>query len=247
MSLLRLLIVDDDAHRGHRISSLLTSCCHAVASVSNLAEAAEAVAVQRFDAVLVGPLSETENLAGFATMLRKLEAGQPFALRAAILAYGEPASASAAVDGHLPDTFHPDELTDRIMQVSRERSSPDGPAAPDYPVFATSEFEEQCAHERELMVEIVDLFLAEREQQLPEMCEALADGDYTRLSRIAHTLKGSLGSLHANMARYRAQSLEMAAKEKDSLSCQEHLMALEQDLEALAPYLVEFRESCLCR
>ncbi len=48
---------------------------------------------------------------------------------------------------------------------------------------------------------------------------ALSAGDYDQLARVAHTIKGSLGSLHAAQARTHAQELEFAAKQGEGSAC----------------------------
>ena len=47
--------------------------------------------------------------------------------------------------------------------------------------------------------------------QVGEMQDCLATGNFDSLAKVAHTLKGSLGTLHAHRARTRAQALEIAA------------------------------------
>ncbi len=51
------------------------------------------------------------------------------------------------------------------------------------------------------------------------MHEALAGGEYERLSRVAHTIKGSFGSLHAEPARLHAGELEVLANTGDGEAC----------------------------
>jgi len=107
------------------------------------------------------------------------------------------------------------------------------------------EFAEQCADEKSLMVEIIDLFEAERHEQFAAMTDALGNGDFDRLSKVAHTLKGSVGALHAPAARQTCQAIELAAKDRDSELCAAHLGTLEQNLTALAEPLRRFRQACL--
>ena len=92
-------------------------------------------------------------------------------------------------------------------------------------------------------MEIIDLFLEERATQMEDMSEALELGDFPRLSRAAHTIKGSFGSLHAPRARLRANDLEMAAKNGDDQICCRLLPALEEDLDELIPLLLMLRSA----
>ena len=93
------------------------------------------------------------------------------------------------------------------------------------------------------MIELIDLFSAEQNRELPAMVQALADGDFEQLSRLAHTLKGSLGALHAPLAWHAAQSVEMAAKNENSRVCAEALQALNRDLAELNESLSSFRQA----
>ena len=66
-----------------------------------------------------------------------------------------------------------------------------------------------------------------------EMRQALADGDLIQLSRLAHTIKGSLGSLQAPAARAEAQLLELAALRNDREACGRLLPSFESKLNEL--------------
>jgi len=102
---------------------------------------------------------------------------------------------------------------------------------------------EQVANDRELSVEIIDLFLSEEPSQIAEMQRALAARDYNSLYVTAHTIKGSLGSLHAALARFHAEALESAAKKQDEPGCERSLSDLKHDLETLEPQLLNLRDS----
>ena len=76
------------------------------------------------------------------------------------------------------------------------------------------------------------------------MQRALTAHDYNHLYITAHTIKGSLASLHAALARLHAEELESAAKNDDHQLCTRSLSTLEGDLKVLEPELLSFRESC---
>lgn len=104
-------------------------------------------------------------------------------------------------------------------------------------------FKEQVGYDRELLIEIIDLFLSESAKQLAQLHEALGQGEYETLSRLAHTLKGSFGSLHAEPARLHAHELETVAHNRDEQACRCSIAALEHDLNVLQPQLISLRDS----
>jgi two-component system, sensor histidine kinase and response regulator len=63
----------------------------------------------------------------------------------------------------------------------------------------------------ELLQELVSLFLMDYPHRMAELEEALDTKDTTRLARLAHTLKGAVGSLTAQAASAAAQRLEQLA------------------------------------
>ena len=111
------------------------------------------------------------------------------------------------------------------------------------PILAAEEFREQVGDDSDLITEIVDLFCADVEQQLPNMKRSLQSGDLLTLSRSAHSIKGSLGSLFAKRAAARAQALESAAKAGDAASSGPALAALETAIQELLPELQRLRQA----
>jgi HPt (histidine-containing phosphotransfer) domain-containing protein len=111
------------------------------------------------------------------------------------------------------------------------------------PILEPEKFEEQVGNDNELMVEIIDLFLEERKGQVLEMQKCVAGSDWDCLSKIAHTIKGSLASLHASRARSRAQELETFSRNSQiDASIRAHRLLL-IDLEALEPELLELKDA----
>jgi two-component system sensor histidine kinase/response regulator len=241
---LRLLLVEADPHEAERISCVLANANHSVLPATNFQEASEALDLQRFDAVLLGRPARADDMTEFTSKLRALENSQRSSGRTPVLSFAsQTGDHSSSVDGYLPEPFEPASLTNLLRAVSGNQLGATATACPDLPVLEAEGFLDQVAYDRNLMVEIIDLFFAEREHQLPEMEQALATEQYERLQRIAHTIKGSLGSLHATRARWYAQSLETAAKDRKPAECRQHLTAFQQELERLDPELLALRNS----
>jgi HPt (histidine-containing phosphotransfer) domain-containing protein len=229
---LRLLLVEADPQQAERISAALVNANHSVLPATNFQEASEALDIQRFDAVVLGRALQAREMGEFTSKLRTLERSQRASAQTPVLS--------------LPEPFEPATLTSAIGNLLRAvGGSAHAVAAgsPDLPVLEPEGFLDQVAYDRSLMVEIIDLFFSERERQIPEMENALAAGEYDRLQRVAHTIKGSLGSLHASRARWYAQSLETAAKERKPVECRQLLTAFEQELDRLDPQLLALRDS----
>ena len=252
MTALRFLLVHGDSHGSGRISSLLTDAHHTVLAAPTLAEAAEALCIERFDAVVLDAALPLAEVAEFASSLRRVEERQGFARIPVVSVSAEtatealPGRENPVWDECLQEPLDPAALTEAVSRLAQAVGHPAAqPATPntsEFPVLEPEEFEEQVGGDRELMVEIIDLFFEERQRQIPEMRLALANGQFAQLSRLAHTIKGSLGSLRATRARWRAHELEFAAGGEDSNSCRESFSAFEQDLNALDPELLLLRE-----
>jgi HPt (histidine-containing phosphotransfer) domain-containing protein len=253
MTALRFLLIHGDSHGSGRISSLLTDAHHIVLAVPTLAEAAEALYIERFDAIVLDAALPLAEVAEFASSLRRVEENQGLARIPVVSVSAETAPGvsssgreNPAWDECLHEPLDPAALTEAVSRLAQAVGHPAAQAAApsmsEFPVLEPEEFEEQVGGDRELMVEIIDLFFEERRRQIPEMRLALANGQFAQLSRLAHTIKGSLGSLRATRARWRAHELEFAAGGEDGNSCRESFSAFEQDLNALDPELVLLRE-----
>ncbi len=245
---LRILLVERDERRADQLLSLLAAARHCAILVPDLDEAAEALSIQRFDLVLLASVECVEDAAAFVSKLRNLESGQRSDSRATVLACSPSLGQAPFLDGSLPHGFNAELLADAVFraQIAGPAAAPTQPGLPTLPVFEPEQFGEQCANETGLMIEIIDLFSAEQNREVPAMVEALAEADFEQLSRLAHTLKGSLAALHAPLAWQRTQSLEMAARNGNSRLCAEAFEALNRDLAELNTHLSSFRQACLC-
>jgi HPt (histidine-containing phosphotransfer) domain-containing protein len=252
MNSLRVLVIERDPDKLRRINSVLTDAQYEVLPAQSFGEATEALQVQRFDAVLIGSPGSPQQQVEFTLRLRKIERSLGILSKTPVLLCsgslpGDPGHATQqdGIDAYLPEEFVAATFTDAVVRLAeavRPAAKPvNQVACDDLPVFQPDEFRAQVAFDKDLLVEIIDLFLAERPTQIAEMHATLSCSDFNRLSRVAHTLKGSLGSLHAGQARMHAQELESAAKAADAQVCRFYLAVLEQDLDALEPLLLALR------
>jgi len=251
MNHLRVLLIDGDRQQSERISSLLAEANHTVLPADGLEEATEALSLQKFDAVLLGSPLPSDGLAAFAAKVRSFETGPRASNHVPILSLSSNVSDSRGwsmsedqnLDGYLADPFELSALSQAVMSLAKAVKESNEEPFSDSALFDPEEFKEQVGHDNELMVEIINLYLVERERQVREMREALSNRDWSLLSRIAHTIKGSLGSLHAGKAKSCAQDLELVAKNGDGASCPALLQALEHSLEVLEPHLLALRDA----
>lgn len=249
MNSLRVLFVDRDSPESEQICSVLAGASHLVLPAANLDEACEALFVQKFDAVLLGSSVPHNGLPEFSARLRQFEDNRRASEHIPILSLSpqrrDAAPRDSVVNGYLSEPFEPNAFAEAVESLARAINSEGatgGGESANLAIFEPEEFREQVGQDPDLLAEIIDLFLAESQDQVRAMGQALASGDYGQLRKQAHTIKGSLGSLHAARARSRAQQLEAAAAGENAEACRALLRKLESDLEILKPELVAMRD-----
>jgi HPt (histidine-containing phosphotransfer) domain-containing protein/CheY-like chemotaxis protein len=255
LNTLRVLLVDGNARQAQLISSKLAGANHIVLPASGLEEAAAALCSQKFDAVVLGSPLPADGVADFTVKLRALEMNQRASSRTAILSVspdpfdgsGWQPSEKTGIDGYLSEGFEAETLMAAVTSLAKAVCGPEktgeGPNSADVPIFDSEKFKAQVAYDRDLLIEIIDLFLSEQSVQIAEMHEALAKGRYDQIYLVAHTIKGSLASLHAEVGRLRAEEIESAAKERNYQRCLHLLSVLKRDLDTLEPALLHLRDS----
>lgn len=255
LNTLRVLLVDGDSRQLQAILSKLAGANHTVLPASGLEEAAQALCSQKFDAVVLGSPLPADGVAAFTEKLRALETNQRAPSRTAILSVSPDLfdgsvwqlSEEAGIDGYLSESFEAEALIAAVTSLAHALSAPketrENPNSADLSIFDPEKFKEQVANDRDLLIEIIDLFLSEQLVQIAEMHEALANRKYDHLYLVAHTIKGSLASLHAEAGRLRAEELESAAKEQNHQRCLHLLSVLKRDLQTLEPMLLHLRDN----
>jgi HPt (histidine-containing phosphotransfer) domain-containing protein len=95
----------------------------------------------------------------------------------------------------------------------------------------------------DLLREIVSLFLADYPRRLGELKDAVTRGDSDAVSSVAHSIKGSVGSLAAQPCYEAAQRLERMGISGDLTAAGAACAALEAEVERLKTALRTFAPS----
>jgi CheY-like chemotaxis protein/HPt (histidine-containing phosphotransfer) domain-containing protein len=93
--------------------------------------------------------------------------------------------------------------------------------------------------DRELLAEMIALFVDDVPRLMDTMRSALRQGDMTVLERSAHSLKGAASNLSANLTSAAASQLEKNAKNGDVEASKASLTSLEGPVERLLPLLAD--------
>jgi HPt (histidine-containing phosphotransfer) domain-containing protein len=103
----------------------------------------------------------------------------------------------------------------------------------DAPAFDEDELLDRVESDLELLTDLVDTFADLHEPQLAALHAAQQAGDLQALMRVAHALKGALGTLAATSAKT-AADLETAARNGDVDACHRGVAQIEAELPRLA-------------
>src|SRR5262249_55274563 len=95
--------------------------------------------------------------------------------------------------------------------------------------------------DRELLVEMAELFLDESPRLLTTLRDAVAHGNAQTAAYAAHTLKGSVANFAATPAFAAAQKLERMARQGDLSQAQTAFHDLEAQLRRLEPVLANLK------
>jgi len=95
--------------------------------------------------------------------------------------------------------------------------------------------------DQELLGELIDVFVAEREGLLRGVSEAVTQQDAAGLERAAHKLKGSVSMFGSRIATQSCQLLETMGRDRDLSRAAEVFAQLKPQIETLEKALIELR------
>jgi two-component system sensor histidine kinase/response regulator len=226
---LRILLAEDHVINQKLAVSLLEKDGHTVRVAPNGKEALMALEQEDFDVVLMDV--QMPEMDGFeaTARIRAREKGtgdhQPIiAMTAHAMKGDRERCLEAGMDGYVTKPFRRTDLFEALAAVSRQAQS--------LPEEQTQPFDLDTAlriveGNRELLIELVQLFMEESPKQLADLDQAIARGDVAAIALRAHALKGPLSSLGAPAAADAAWRLEQMGRSGQL----EGLVAARGDLE----------------
>jgi signal transduction histidine kinase/DNA-binding NarL/FixJ family response regulator len=140
---------------------------------------------------------------------------------------------AAGMDGYVAKPINLSLLEQEIRRVATGGEAPHGPeATAEAPVFDRTRAL-AMVDDPELFAELADMFIKDVGTYLEDAGEALSAGDWGRLSRGVHTLKGLFATFAAPRCEQLARRLEAAAAGQDAAACAALAPALRHETEAL--------------
>ena len=100
-------------------------------------------------------------------------------------------------------------------------------------VIDLNEFLERVQEDKELLVELLDIFMEDYGEKRVLLEDALSNSNYEEVKNIAHSLKGASGNISAKPLREIFLQLEAMGDKKDFSAWKELLSDLDQRFESL--------------
>ncbi len=127
------------------------------------------------------------------------------------------------------------------MAYSATMNKERGDEMTDVEVLNPAELLSRLEEDEELLVELIDVFLADSAEMLLCVSDAVSRQDAAGLDRAAHKLKGSVSIFCSRKATQSAQVLETMGRDQDLSRAPEIFAQLEQQVEMLKKAMLELK------
>jgi CheY-like chemotaxis protein/HPt (histidine-containing phosphotransfer) domain-containing protein len=247
---MQILVAEDNVVNQKLVVRLLEKQGHRAVVASNGQEALAALQKQAFDLILMDV--QMPDMDGFETTTAiragELAAGGHIpivAMTAHAMTGDRERCLQAGMDGYVSKPIQASELLAAIARFAPAAVAAAAPAvaaassaagdAPDWDRALDG-----LGGDRELLEEIIGLFLGEWPRWKLEMADALVDWDAAKLRRLAHTIKGSLSQFGAQAAVDAAYHLEKLGQDANLAEAQQAWAELAERVERLLAALAGF-------
>ncbi|MCB1164309.1 response regulator [bacterium] len=255
---LHLLVADESESSREKLRTLLQQHGHRATVVDSAIQAIESIALDDFDAVLMGVQMRDMDGLTATRAIRDYEksggAHLPVIALSAQAMEGDRARCEAAgMDHYLAKPIDEQQLLATLAAVAQGTSL--GPAAPgveaphddgkdinvnvdmDLSVFDRAAALDRVAGDIELLIELAGMFMEDVPNMLAEIESAVRNGDSDGLRKSAHTLKGAVSNFSAQNAQDAAWALEQIGRSGDLSEAVGAYNLLRQEIERLQPLL----------
>jgi signal transduction histidine kinase/DNA-binding response OmpR family regulator len=154
---------------------------------------------------------------------------------------------AAGMDNYVPKPINPEHLIEIIASHIGNRPAPIPPPAdaaspaakPAAGPVDMAAFLERCLGNPQVAFRVLDVFAVQATEEIARLQRALAEGNLERLSRLAHSLKGSASNISADSVRKVARELEKLAAAGDFGPLAGKLDELKTELERCMTFIAE--------
>ena len=247
---IRILLAEDNLINRRLSLKLLRSLDYHVEGVDNGRKAVAALAVARYDLVLMDcrmpdmdGLEATRVIRDPASPV--LDHDLPvIALTAHVAERIRGECREAGMNDCVSKTFDPEairDLVERWVPAQEGRAAPSGNRGAD--LLDRQALLEKLHGDEALAEDILSGFVEDAARQIALIAEALAAANGPHLREHAHKLAGAAGSIHARELRVAASHLEAAGEAGDLDTAEERLAAVRTEYDRLIRYLGGSHES----
>ncbi len=247
---LRILVVDDNHINQRVLASLLENMGHRAEVVGNGREAVEAYKHAPYNMILMD--LQMPEMDGIEASRQIREVAQAKGLHTAIIAVTARARKqdrdfclAHGMDDYVSKPISPMELRAAIDRITSTATKvvPSGNPAPDS-IHAGNAVDlvkalAQIEDNRDLLHEIVAMFLEQYPKLLEQIHQALSSSNGKALTGAAHTLRSSAGQVGAQQAMNAARTLEEIGERKSLAKAPAVVAQLEQELARVKFALLE--------
>lgn len=242
---LRILVAEDNLVNRKLAASILRKLGHSVQVVCNGREALAAFERRKFDVILMDVQMPEMNGLQATAAIRENEKGTGLHIPIiAITAYAMKGDREqcleAGMDAYLVKPIRKKDLIEAIEAAipSAAKAEDEPPSTPESAADSTwDEALVEVGGDRQLLVTLAEIFLAEYPKELKSIGVAIEQGDCAGLLQAAHTLKGELATFSAQTAMEAAWELECMGRNCDLAAAPTTLTALTEALNRLRPDL----------
>jgi len=248
---LPLLLVEDNVINQHLALSMLRKRGYSVVVANNGKEALAALAQETFALILMDvQMPEMDGFAATAAIRQQEQATGGHIPIVALTAHAmngdRERCLAAGMDAYLSKPFQARQLCQVIEELvpSSFFSTPAEANAEEPPkaVFDQRLVLERVEGDKELLHEIIGLFLEEAPRVLASLRQSIARRDSVGLEHTAHSLKGTVSSFGAQAAREAALRLEVVGRSGDLTHAEPACAELEKEIVSLSQALANLRE-----